>query len=205
MRLLCIDLSTHTGYAVFEGEKDSKPQLMAHGTIHLNKSVFEFTTEGPYPYNYIAAAAAQVENIRMLLLYGPDLVVVEETNLGRNRYTQKLLEFLHYSLASMLKGNNVSMAYIDSSEWRSNLSMKMTKEQKKNNAKLSKAKRALTLGKKLDKAALGIKGKITAKHLAVERANSEYGLKLLQKDNDAADAIMLGLAWCNGAVICDGT
>jgi hypothetical protein len=81
----------------------------------------------------------------------------------------------------------------------------LSKEQKKANAKLSKAKRESALaGVKLDKKKLGIKGKTNKKHLAVQRANDEYNLKLKQKDNNEADAICLGLAFFNNCTPCDG-
>jgi hypothetical protein len=211
MKILCLDLSTHAGYAFLEGERGEKPKLIKYGTIHLGKSVVEY---GPYPYGYVLCARAQIGNLINLLMDDPDVIVIEETNMGRNRYTQKLLEFLHHELILRLEdiayrrkagGGSLEVVYLDSSEWRSNLGLKMSKEQKKLNAKLSKAKReAAEAGSKLDKKKLGIKGKTTAKHLAVAHANESYDLKLKVKDNDAADAICLGLAYCNNATPCDG-
>ena len=208
MKILCLDLSTHCGYAVFEGEMGQKPQLLEYGTLHLNKSVHEF---GPYPYNYYETGRA-VWN----MIYGAaapvcliQKFVIEETNGGRNRYTQKLLENIHTAvvqgLVSVCTPFEQQIVYLDSSQWRSNLGLKMTKEQKKANAKLSKAKRqAVETGISLDKKKIGVKGRLTPKHLSVDNANLQYGLKLKMKDNDAADAINLGLAYFNNAVHCDG-
>jgi hypothetical protein len=207
MRILCLDLSTHLGFAIFEGEFGSKPVLVEGGTLHLNKSVHEF---GPYPFSYQKAAQGVVSMLSAQLGDSVDdfgAVVIEEINLGRNRYTQKLLENIHTAILGWIIhwASVEHVVYLDSSEWRSNLGLKMSKEQKKLNAKLSKAKReAAAFGVKLDKKAVGVKGKTTSKHLAVAHANEAYGLKLLQKDNDQADAICLGLAFCNGAVPCDG-
>lgn len=209
MRILCLDLSTHTGYAIFDGEMGSKPKLLRSGTIDLGKPVHAF---GPYPHSYRIAAWTMVQKIWSVV--GDDfvdamtnVVVIEEINSGRDRYVQKLLENIHTATLqhTILGEKSVYLNSDGADGWRTNLGLVMTKEQKKLNAKLSKAKRtAEAAGAKLDKKALGIKGKTTKKHLAVARANAEYDLKLKQKDNNEADAICLGLAYCNNATPCDG-
>jgi Holliday junction resolvasome RuvABC endonuclease subunit len=81
----------------------------------------------------------------------------------------------------------------------------MTKADKSANTKLSQAKsNAKHTGKKLDKVSLGIKGKITKKHLAIRWVNETYNLNLAMKDNDAADAIALASSYLLNAPICDG-
>ena len=57
----------------------------------------------------------------------------------------------------------------------------------------------------VNKKDLGIKGKVTKKHLAVRRANDLFNLTLIQKDNDVADSLLLGTAYFLGAEVCDGT
>jgi hypothetical protein len=203
---LCLDLSTHAGHAWFQGEMGHKPKLKSYGTIHLDKSVHSF---GKYPFNYSAAAREQLDNIWKWVAANVqeyvDVVIVEETNAGRNRYTQKLLEFLHKTLVDDCKKNGRKLVYLDSSGWRHNLGLVMTKEQKKANAKLRKAMRdAKAKGEKVDKKALGIKGLTTPKHVAIAHANTTFGLNLKVKDNDAADAICLGLAYFNHCEPCDG-
>lgn len=198
MKIFAIDLSTHCGWAVLEGEISSKPKLIQQGTLHLGKGVKDF---GPYPMNYMRAARAQIA--ALLDLYAGqgavDVIVIEETNGSKNRYTQKLLEFLHYRFIEAFCGAT-PIVYLDTSSWRKACGIWLTKEQKKANAKLSKAKRAAAAaGTKLDKKALGIKGKITKKHAAVNYVNAEYGLQLKVKDNDAAEAVCLGVAYCRNA------
>lgn len=215
MRVLALDLSTHAGYALFEGEMGAKPKLLSYGTVHLldGKSKERVHNYGGqrYPYSYLCAARAQLNkiwNLKEAHLPDPDVLVVEETNGSRNRYTQKVLEFLHHTLIGDCMSRKIGMVYLDSdgtNGWRKKLGLWMSKEQKRANAKLSKAKSAAKAkGVKLDKKALGIRGKTTKKHLAIERANAEYGLNLIVKDNDAADAICLGLAYFNHAVPCTG-
>jgi Holliday junction resolvasome RuvABC endonuclease subunit len=202
MRVICLDLSTHTGYALFENG-----MRIGSGNLDLNKSVHEF---GPYPHCYRLAAKEMALRIFEWVFANKkdaDVVVIEEINLGRDRYVQKLLENIHTAVLEMLATYQpqARIVYFDSSEWRSNLGLKMDKAQKKANAKLSKAKRAAAAsGAKLDKKSLGIKGKITWKHLAVAKANEACGLTLKMKNNDEADAICLGLAYFSGAVPCDG-
>jgi len=97
------------------------------------------------------------------------------------------------------------MEYVSSGDWRKNQGLKMSKEDQKRNAKLSKAKReAAAAGVKLDKKALGIRGKKTKKHVAIDHANAVYQLELKAKDDDIADAICVGLAYFNHVPIATG-
>lgn len=209
MRIIALDLSTHTGYAVFEHAHSPIPHLLSSGTIHLDKSVHEF---GRYPKSYRAAAREMARIIHDQIRLAttpvmPDQFVIEEINLGKDRYVQKLLENIHTAVLDMLELHypQAGIFYLDSMEWRCNLQLQLTKDQKKANAKLSKAKRtAAETGAKLDKKSLGIKGKVTWKHLAVAKANEVYGRNLKMKQNDEADAICLGLAFCNNATRSDG-
>jgi hypothetical protein len=69
---------------------------------------------------------------------------------------------------------------MDTSEWRKIVGLWMSKEDKKNN-------RQVSIGKK--------RGKITKKHLSVRMVNEKFNKSLKLKDNDEADAILLGLAY----------
>lgn len=40
--------------------------------------------------------------------------------------------------------------------------------------------------------------------MAIERVNAVYGLELLQKNDDEADAICIGMAYFNNAEQCNG-
>lgn len=208
MRILCLDLSTHTGYAVFDGEKGSKPTRIASGTIDLDKPLPSF---GPYPKNYRACARylAALIHVRTAM-YKPEVIVIEEINNGRDRYVQKLLENIHTAVCDQFENfiPSAPIVYFNSDGadgWRTCIGLVLSKEQKKANARLSKAKKLAELtNTKLDKAKLGVKGKTNKKHLAVQRASEEFNLKLKQKDNNEADALCLGLAFCAGCSPCDG-
>lgn len=169
------DISTKTGFAAMDNDES----LIAYGTYHIAEPAFP--VEGPSDYVFIQ----QSESLANFIVnfaneHKADTIVIEQTNQGKNRVTQKQLEFLHYGVLRelYLAKLNHKIMYVNTSEWRSGLGIKMSKDQRKHN-KLVKAKTA--------------RGKITAKHLAVQYVNRKYGLKLRQKDNDQADAICMAL------------
>ncbi|WNM70300.1 hypothetical protein [Myxococcus phage Mx1] len=203
MRVLGLDLSTRPGWSFFEGD-----QLVSFGNLSLDKTIYEY---GMYPWNYVGAT----EDVGALLFdkvleLNPDVVVIEETNLGKSRYAQKTLEFIHLDVLRRLRRwmqerPDREVIYLSSSSWRQALGLQMSKEDKKNNAKLAKAKKkAEEWGVKLDKKAIGVKGKINKKHVALRFVNETFGLNLKVKQNDAADAICLAAAYIAGATPCDG-
>lgn len=204
MRVLALDVSSRSGWALFdveEGKPVSAPILK--GLVELEENILTYGS-GVYPDNYTAAAVEMARRLSLLAVgYTPDVVVIEETNLGKNRYSQKFLEFVHCCLIAQLRPRFL-VKYISSSSWRSALGIALSKEDKKNNGRLSKAKRKAGEGGKVDKKALGVKGKIGKKHLSVRYVNETFGLSFKMKDNDIADAICLGAAYVAGAEICDG-
>lgn len=201
MRVLALDISTKAGWSVV----DEIGRVIDKGLIRISKqSVLAY---GPFPTCYYLAANEIVSQLMVLVnTYSADKVAVEMTNSGKNRFTQLLLDSIHCLFIERM--HNVCMddalVYVDSSAWRSACGLTMTKEQKKANAKLSKAKRESTDGT-VDKKALGIKGKVTVKHLSVHAANQRYNLDLKIKDNDIADSLNLAHAIHVGVEPCDGT
>lgn len=204
LKILAIDPSTHAGWALFEGEMGSTPRLQEHGLVESGAGVASY---GAYPFNYLLASKAVVDRlVDIFFRVQPHIVVLEDSNLGKNRYAQKLLEFIHCSLLKRLEGL-APVVYFSSSSWRQALDLRMDSEQRKNNAKIAKAKKLAKekgLSISAAKKQLGVKGKITKKHLSVNRVNEVYGLNFKMKDNDQADAICLGLAFFAGAVRSDG-
>jgi hypothetical protein len=201
--VLALDVSKRCpGWAWFEEGKPTK-----FGAFPNEKSIQDY---GSYPWNYLSAAHDTAAKLLELVVeLNPDIVVIEETNGSKSRYTQKTLEFCHALLLQLLQvwaaQGGKSVVYLNTSDWRKTLKVQLSPEDKKQNAKLSKAKRkAAATGEKLDRKALGIRGKVNKKHVAVRWANAEYGLTLKQKDNDIADALALGAAFLRGAPHCDG-
>ncbi len=178
MRVFAVDLSLHTGWAFLEDQN-----VIDYGLIEAGKPK-DF---GKFPWNYLKIAKSQAKAIfSQIADRKPDLVVVEQTNKGQNRFSQKILEFLHFALLQELEWV-YDVKYVDTSAWRKALDLKLTKEQRAAN-KLSKKK----------KKELGISGKVTPKHLAVEYCSKLLGKSFKLKDNDICDAICIGMAVANG-------
>jgi Holliday junction resolvasome RuvABC endonuclease subunit len=187
VRVLSLDISTHTGYALFEGELGSKPTLVKYGQIENPGSIPEYySLHFKYPFTLVMCASDMVNNITQVVAKtGPDVVVVEEINLGKQRISQKLLDSIHAFLCAKLYYIKCEVVYISSSEWRKTLNLRLSEEDKKRNkdVKAGKIKR----------------GKINKKHLSVRLANAEFNLELRMKDNDIADAINEGYSYFLGA------
>jgi hypothetical protein len=198
MRVLALDASTKTGWALFvDGQLAESGALTPVKVVNFNVNDKETQHKPEYPYNIVTAAETVTKAVSALMFTTkPDIVIVENTNKGKNRHTQRVLEFIHFCLLKEFQAATQLMLYMDTSEWRSIVGLWATKEDKKANAKLSKAKKAAAdAGQKLDKKVLGIKGKVNKKHLAVRMVNEKYGKNLKQKDNDEADAILMGQAY----------
>lgn len=209
-RVLALDISTHAGYALLEDDGEgTEPRLIQSGNVVAQKTVTEMLDIVGYPWAYLVVARQMATDFLSLAKdTKPDVIVVEETNLGKNRYSQKTLEFLHcYTLDLLYRYvDEFKVVYISSAFWRQNLGVTLSKEDKKNNTKLAKAKRnARQFGRKPDLKKLGIRGKTNKKHVAIRHVNAKFNLQLKVKDNDIADAICLGEAYLNGAPLCDGS
>lgn len=200
MRVLALDLATTTGWSLFEGELGQEPKLLRYGIATNNGPVKE--NYGKYPYSFVDAADDVGGAVWSVVVEtDPDIIVIEEINKARARFSQKLLDFIHYSVLKRLHSycEQDKVLYISTSEWRKVLGIKLSKEQKKNNSKVNKAKRD---GK--SKKELGLVGKVNQKHLSVSYSNDKYGLELLKKDDDVSDSICLGCAYFLGATFSDG-
>jgi hypothetical protein len=204
MRILALDISTKAGYAVLDVSDSGERKLVEYGSVKLGAVILSF---GDYPWCYLHAAQEQaLKLVKLEEKFLPDIIVVEEVNLGKSVWAQKSLDYTHCMFLHLLDGDTkAKIVYLSSRAWRQALGQVMSKDQKKANAKLSKAKReAADSGAKLDKVALGIRGKVTKKHLAVKYVNDTYNLSLKMVENDSADAICLATAYMQNAVPCTG-
>lgn len=191
------------------------PTSLQYGCFTLPKRARDFA-EHPWGYYLAANEMARLLSLR-ISAFMPDLdvVVVEETNGARNRFTQKFLEYCHHAFLHTYVNDYghlakpLELVYLNTSEWRRVTETRLTKEDKNRNAKLSRYKRKFAnAGKTLgyaDKQAIGIAGKTTIKHVAIRRVKELYGVELLAKDDDPADAILLVHAYINGAKPCTGS
>lgn len=192
MLVLALDISTKTGWAVFEDQK-----LLEYGLISVPQKFSDF---GEYPFSYFKFTQDIASKIfAKTLEIKPDIIVIEETNRGKQRFSQKILEFLHCQILGSLISYKVPVFYISTSTWRKALGIKMSKDGKKNNQKVNKANR-----EGISKKTLGLKGKITVKHLTLDFVNNTYNLNLKMKDNNEADAIALGASYFLKVPFSDG-
>lgn len=224
MRILALDISTKTGWAIFN---DGVAQPVSFGVrispIDVNDS--------PYPVNFVAVARSHAAWIRNLVrtelfldgrtLNNFDAIVIEETNkTGRfgSRHSQKLLEFLHYvTVETILESYSVDqIKYVNTSDWRKKLNLSVAETKKLAKPKLrefealkkallsekDRAKKQVLKGNldllKRDLKARCIHGKIDKKSIAVAFANANWALSLKKGDNDIADALCLGEAFRRG-------
>jgi Holliday junction resolvasome RuvABC endonuclease subunit len=200
--ILGLDLSTRTGWCVVRDTPEG-PSLIGLGCIESTYTVQRYPLDFVNIINFIADQCYS-----RVLETQPDIIVIEEINLSKgNRISQKMLDGIHFALLNKIfaHGYGDKVKYVNTSEWRKYCGIYLTKEQRKQNQKLSSAARdAAKKHTKLDKKALGIRGKITKKHVAVEWANRTFNLDLRIGQNDEADSLGLAYAYIKGCKIFNG-
>ncbi len=177
-KILALDLSTYTGWAVLDAVSGN---LLDYGNLVCTVEDFNVNgrpeTSPLYPRNIkLAADDMGLQVYNLICSISPTVVIIENTVKGRNRHTQRILEWIHKSVFDAV-GPEYKIVYLDPSQWRKELELRMSKEDKDNNVQVKKGTS---------------RGKITPKHLSVRRVNDKFKLELKLKDNDIADAINLG-------------
>lgn len=202
--VIAIDLSTKPGVAVFlDGN------LCRYGTL------FKTDEMGAYPYGWIEFLDSvtqhlfqDIKELESIYGVGSASIVLEETTASSQNYSQKKLEWMHLKFLMLLRNHN-SIAYIRDGTWKTLTGARARDEDAKLNAKIRyyKKKHGTKLAK-LDLDGSGkakVVGKKTKKHYALRAATELFDLDLMRKDEDAADAVLLGLAFLMGAPLCDGS
>lgn len=179
--VLALDLSSvSSGWAFY----DATRTLHAYGVCRPSRAGLSKETD-------LFALVERLDRMTALLveqiqIYKPNRVVIEECNLGKSRFTQKVLGGVHHLLLARIKEivQADRLSYVDSDGsdgWRSakGLNLRLTKEQRKRNR-----------GKKQSQ-------KITQKDLAADKVKEIFGLDLAQVPGgeDTVDAICLGYFW----------
>lgn len=181
MKVLGLDLSSHMGYALLS----SSDKIEHSGVFHLKNDKKHILED----INLLNLAKKVGNTARDLYIkHRPDLVIIEQTNAGSFRTSQKFLEFSHFSVLNELHELNANIAYVDTSAWRRTLGIKLSPEQRKHNKSLSSKKSKLKKDGKVLRSTKG-NGKITWKHLSVAWVNDKFKLELKVGENDIADAI----------------
>lgn len=194
-RILALDMSTKTGWSLIESDgKDFK--LLEHGKIDKSSE-----PEGQYPGNFVDWAVDVADSIwDIVLKKKATTLVIEETSAGSKAiYSQKILEWIHFSIASRIKESyNIKAIYLMTEQWRRETGCLMSKEESKHNKDVKKYKEKngtkiaydISTGKRI--------GKITRKHVNIRRANEVFAdfltEPLRKKDEDTADSLLL--AYC---------
>lgn len=193
-KILALDISTKTGWSSLVSTPD-RLVLEAYGKITQIPE-----PPGVYPENYIDWAYMCFSKIQELIgTYNPDVLVIEETASGsKNVYSQKILEFIHFLVAQMIKNIKIKAVYIMTEQWRRETGCIMSKSEKDQNKAVKKYKE--TAGTKVAYNSDGKRiGKIGRKHVNVRRANEVFGEflsePLKKKDEDKADSMLLGYAY----------
>lgn len=192
-RVLALDMSTKTGWALLvSGEELHLEDYGQIPQIH--------TPDGTYPESFVDWAYQVYEKIvEVIDNTAPDVLVIEETSAGSKAiYTQKILEWIHFLVAKLIKETKIKVIYLMTEQWRRETGCNMNKEESKHN----KAVRTYKKSKKVKIAydengkRIGIK---TRKHINVRRANEVFGKffkePLRQKEEDLADSLLLGFCY----------
>ena len=211
-KLLSLDLSTSTGWALFDGRWKLETFGIFIEKPKSYKAEIKTYLDYPmaYPNNFIDCAtrvASQVDDL--IEKHKPDAIVIEETNRGRQRFSQKLLEFIHFTTIGVLTKREIKPLYLTQKCWRDSVGAYATKEEKSWNAKVGRLKKKARAEGKVN--AVGalkpvkIDGEIamrkSTKHFSLRVVKELYGIELGIKENDQADAILLGTAaWNLGLV-----
>jgi len=180
MKILSLDLSSETGWCIFiDGLYHTSGTLEKvyiedfNVNKHPNKS-------NKYPQNIVNAINEIIVKIdEKYLEFKPEIIVIEGSVKGRNRHTQKFIEWMH--LMVFLKFKELAVInYMDVSEWRKIVNLRLNKEDKINNKLVKKGEK---------------RGKINKKHLSVRMVNLLFKLNKRLLDHNECDSILLGKAY----------
>ena len=199
MRFLSLDLSTNTGYAVFEKDK-----LLDYGVFTDKaknyKSDIKTFADFPeqYPYNFIATCLnIGRKSVDLFHEYKCEAVVIEHTEKGKQRLSQRLLEWINYAVVAAFIVEDIRVQYLLVSDWRTYTKcyLKYWPDHKAWNTKINRLKQKAIptkSGAKVAKLEGKIVTKVNQKKLSILLANEAYDLTI--KDDNIADAINLGRA-----------
>lgn len=199
---ISLDPSSSTGYAIYNNDS-----LIDYGIIKCdikdyNTNISSYTQLPPnYPNNLLISAETMCREIfKLIKEHKIEKVFIEHTEQSTSgRFSQKYLEWLHLLITQNCRKNKLSMLYLLNSDWKkaTNCYLKHWPEFIKHNKEVKKAKISATptkSGAMVAKINGKIVSKVDSKKLSVHVANLTYDLNLILSENDAADALCLGLA-----------
>lgn len=189
--LLSLDMSTTcTGWSVFNVADRT---LVTYGLI--KPSTKGGIAKMTYPRQQLRKMldiAGQID--KLILLYQPDLIVIEEIAGSKNRLGQKTLDGLHFIVAMVIEVHLDKVRYYDVTGavgWRKHLDLRLSDADKLANTQARKLNKKLSSAQQLPI--------VTPKHLACRHANARFGLALdceaRTTDGDLADSISMADAF----------
>ena len=207
---MALDISSNNGFAVFQNEKLIAQNVFVRKVEGYKADVKTFNDlPEQYPYNFMEASEDVAR--RFLLVYEEhvcSMAIIEHPELGKQRLSQRLLEWNHYAICKKFKENGIPIKYILVADWRKKVKcyMKFWPEHQKWNKEVIKAQKiakktkpAKGRTKVMAKIDGKVVSKINQKKLSIILANEKYDLEL--KDDNIADAINIGrAAWELGLV-----
>lgn len=193
-RVLTLDISSKTGWCLTVSSEDDL-FLEAYGQIPKVECPDE-----RYPDSFVSWAYECYGEIEKLFdAHAPDVVVIEETAANsKTSHSQKILEFIHFLVAKLIKETKIKCVYLLTGEWRKEANSRMNDAEKLRNKEVTKYKKqhGTKLARDIDNKVMG---KITKKHVAIRRANEVFGKyfekPLRKKDEDLADSLNISLAY----------
>lgn len=214
--VLGLDLSLHTGYAVFQGPNEIIAYGLIESVVEDYRSQITKHSELPsvYPRNFIVAAEDVASKCQQIWqAFKPDLVVIEHTEGSSRRFSQRLLEFIHFAVTKSLYNDQVTFKYLLNSDWRRPLNCYISQwpevirwnrrvaSLKRKAARTRTGARVARLNSRVPpelvelyreyvpNSRADIVRRIDHKDLSIKIANDAFGLKL--DDDNIADAINL--------------
>ena len=130
-------MSTKTGYAFFTLDGKDLTLIDYGQNVQIGEPV------GAYPENYLEWAHKCYDAIFTLIdKYKPDTLVIEETSSNsKSAYTQKILEWIHYLVATYIKESKIKAVYIMSGTWKTETGVLMNVAEKKRNKAVKEYKK----------------------------------------------------------------
>jgi len=200
LKYISLDISTNTGYAVFEDAKLINYGVFTRKVKNYKADVRTYKDlPDCYPENFLETVDIITEECMKLIVDNQiDMAIIEHPENGKQRLSQRLLEWTHLTLVRALKAANVPFKYILVSDWRRvvNCYLKYWPEHQIWNKEVKKAK-AKAIPTKKGTLVPKIDGKrvsaMNQKKLSILIANQHYLISV--KDDNIADAINIGRAY----------
>lgn len=220
MKIISIDLSSNTGVAYFDTEQqdcliDCFDFSLKHGTPMTLYKTTKLTDDqlarkrkiprkrqlekydpSNHPYDFLLYVSGYIDQLVSEInarhwFIELDVMLLEQTNKGRDRWRQKLLEWLHHELCQRFSDKApFKIKYIDTMAWRRILGIKVSRIDKKENRRIRKFNKEAK-----EKGETMIQGITKDKDVAIEFCEKTFNLSMKKKDHNVADSICLGFAY----------